>query len=87
MAYKLVKTATSVEQWLSDADAARLERPVKSLMQGAFEDYRDPATGEVKLTVLAEFAAAEFDVYGDDPEATIPQDLFQWAFEVSEEAA
>jgi len=50
------------------------------------EEYRDPVTGEVGSTRLAEDACEYFDGYGPAPDYEIPERYFEWAFLVAEEA-
>lgn len=53
--------------------------PVRRFMLRSVEDHRDPATGEVNATKLAEAAALAFDLYEKDPDRTIPEALFEEA--------
>lgn len=52
---------------------------VKQYMQEEIEKFRDPQTGEVNTTFLAEDACSFFDAY------EIPREYFDWALEVVEE--
>lgn len=47
------------------------------------KDYLD--CGEVNATVLAENAAHEFDLYEENADATIPEEVFDMAVEISEQ--
>ncbi len=58
--------------------------PVRRYMRRAAAEHRDARTGEVNMTTLAEAAAAAFDLYGPDG-SSIPEELFEVAFEVAEE--
>ena len=45
------------------------------------DEHRDPQTGEINMTTLAEATAREFDMYdGDEPD----ERLFIWAFRIAE---
>ncbi len=73
----------------SALDALRPEQmarslPVRRHMRRSVAAHRDARTGEVNMTALAEATAAVFDLYGDDG-SSIPEELFDVAFEVAEE--
>lgn len=54
--------------------------PIKRWMLINMEDYRDPLTDEISLTLLAEAACDDLNGYdGDD----IPEEYFEIAFEVA----
>ena len=60
------------------------ESQVKQYMREEIEEFRDPRTGEVNDTHLAEDACNFFDAYGPPPDFDIPEEYFDWAFEVDE---
>jgi hypothetical protein len=47
-------------------------------MRNRVEDCRDPRTGELNHTLLAEQVAEEFELY-DGHDYEIPPELFEWA--------
>ncbi len=51
-------------------------------MKGEVEQHLD--CRKVKMTSLAEDAADYFDDYGPEPECKIPDEYFEYSFEVSE---
>ncbi len=54
------------------------KKQIKTAMQRHVEECRDPRTGEVNHTLLAEQVADELDLYvGDDYE--IPEEVFDLA--------
>jgi hypothetical protein len=63
---------------LCNADLAAFARSavVRSFITENIEHHRDPLTGEVSATSLAEAAANTFDLYEDD-DYTIPASLFE----------
>jgi len=72
----------------SALDALRPEQmarslPVRRHMRRSVAAHRDATTGELNMTALAEATAAVFDLYGAD--GSIPEELFEVAFEVAEE--
>jgi len=54
---------------------------VRRYMREVIEDHRDPLTGEVSLSTLAEDACQHVDGYENDD---IPERYFELAFEVDE---
>jgi hypothetical protein len=56
---------------------------VKKWMLSNYRDYVDPVTDELNCTMLAEQAANMFDLYNNDMEFDIPEEVFEWASEVS----
>ena len=60
------------------------KRTVKEYMRSVLKEYTSPWTGEVNTTLLAEDACNEFNGYGPAPEYDIPEEYFEWAFEVDE---
>jgi hypothetical protein len=57
---------------------------VKQYMLEEIEEFRDPQTGEVNTTFLAEDACNFFDGYEPPPDFDIPEEYFDWALEVDE---
>ncbi|WP_394845145.1 hypothetical protein LZC95_49985 [Pendulispora brunnea] len=57
---------------------------VRSVMQGLVRDCVDWRCLEVNYTLLAENAAAELELYEDDPDESIPEEVFELALEVGE---
>lgn len=55
---------------------------VLKFMRSNAEDFRDPTTGEINATGLAEAAAAQFNIY-EDREYTIPEKVFELALRVA----
>jgi hypothetical protein len=53
-------------------------------MTNNLEQHRDPQTGEINTTTLAEGACEALDLYIEDE--GIPSDLFEIAFEVYQDA-
>ena len=56
---------------------------VRRWMRAHTDDHTDRLTGEVNLTALAEEAAMVFDLHEDDADFTIPEEVFDLAFEVA----
>ena len=57
---------------------------IQTWMKNNIEDHRDPVTGEINVTGLAEDAAREFNLYdGDEPQ----ERLFKWAFTIADRDA
>jgi hypothetical protein len=65
-----------------DPDSPTLKSYVKAWMREHTSEYVDPC-GEVDMTRLAEQAADEFDMAGDDFQATIPAWFFDMAVDVA----
>jgi hypothetical protein len=57
---------------------------IRQYMRQEIEDHRDPVTGEVCPTGLAEDACQHFDDYGPGPDFEIPEVYFECAHEISE---
>ncbi len=57
---------------------------VMRYMRQEIEDHRDPITGEINDTSLAEDACQHFDAYGPEPDFEIPEKFFEWAFLIAE---
>lgn len=77
----------SGEPYLSDTDARSSRMRVRRLMinecmvnRSLYEDC-----GELNTTLIAESFASEYDLYVNDSngEPQIPNQLFDWAFEIS----
>ena len=58
------------------------EKEIKAWMKSHASEYLD--CGEVNCTTLAEGAAQEFDLPTYPPKYAIPEEMFEWSFEVSE---
>lgn len=56
---------------------------IKKWMKNNIENHRDPITNEICATTLAEEAAQTFDLYEDDVEYVIPEEVFEISAEVS----
>ncbi len=48
-------------------------------MELLVDDCRDPNTGEINYTLLAENACEELNAYEDDEDYTIPEEFFELA--------
>lgn len=59
------------------------KRAVKNWMRSNTGDAIEG--GELNCTILAEQAAQYFDAYGPPPKYDVPEEFFEWSFEVSEE--
>ena len=57
---------------------------VQKYMVEIIQEHTDPVTGEVCPTRLAEDACLFFDDYGPAPDYDIPEEYFEWAFQISE---
>lgn len=60
---------------------------IRQYMLGVAEDHRDPKTGEISMTMLAEdaanFSPIPFDTLPDcDEYSDIPEEYFELAYEV-----
>lgn len=55
---------------------------VITLMTKNVKDFVDPLTGEVNITLLAEWACGKVNGYNDNGE--IPDKFFDWAYVVGE---
>lgn len=60
-----------------------METSVRRYMQAVAYEFLD-GQGEVNATGLAEDAAREFDIYVQDNDYTIPEHIFELAYEVAE---
>ena len=70
--------------YASNAQARRiLYQQARRYMQSNIEDNLDTLTGEVNATYLAEDAAMHFNLYENDAAATIPEWLFELAYDIS----
>lgn len=56
-------------------------------MREECHEHVDPRTGELNCTTLAEDAAQALDLYENNPEQQIPEEIFGMASEVNEERA
>jgi hypothetical protein len=59
-----------------------ISRDVLMWMAANVGDYKDPRTGEVNCTKMAEAACEEFSLWVDDE---VPEVLFEWALDIAEE--
>ena len=59
---------------------------MQSNLQDAHFNYENPflSYGEINCTALGEDACQAFNAYGSAPHYDIPEDFFEWAFEVSQ---
>jgi hypothetical protein len=57
---------------------------IKGWMQRHLEEFRDGSTGEINTTAMAEAAAEKFDLYEDQKNWTIPEDIFELAQKVAD---
>ena len=62
------------------------EEQVKEYMRDNVELFIDEETGEVNCTLLAEDTAKELDLY-IDAAWTIPEEVYDWAVDISQESA
>jgi len=69
--------------WLAEGVAAAIKSAVTAYMFNNIEDNFD-GLGEVNTTRLAEDAAQASNLYANDADATIPEDVYEWAAEVAE---
>lgn len=58
-----------------------VERKAKTWMQHNLADFRDTITGEYDATGLAEGAADAMNLYEDDIDFVIPEEVYDWAVE------
>lgn len=67
-----------------DQIAQAIKMRVVEYMRSTVHAHLDTVVGEVNLTRLAEDACQRFKAYGPEPQCEIPQDYFEWAFEVAQ---
>ena len=58
---------------------------IRRYMNLVKDDYRDPITGEVNATRLAEDACMFFDDYGPPPDFDVPEKYYEVAAGVSDD--
>lgn len=62
-----------------------LKNKVKKWMLNNYSGYVDPMTGELNATSLAEAASDQYDLYHDHISWEIPEEVFSWSVEISEQ--
>lgn len=78
--------AAIVQAWLDEEVTSwRSEHTIKAYMRENVDSAREFITGEIIPTHLAEDACQHFDDYGPEPYLDIPEEYFDWAFEVTQE--
>lgn len=64
-----------------------LKNKVKNWMKHNYSHHVDHMTGEINCTSLAEEAAHFHDLYEDHVDWNIPEEVFEWSYDVASNIA